>query len=114
MHLRHTVTVMSTNSMLFVTIVSSDGTVTREDDGVVTSQNRYEMIQVSSLPSQEMYVSSASPQVQPSYIIQSVQPSPGQTYIIQQPSGHIVRQTHPGQLSTGPSGLDTAAHANQV
>ena len=92
--------------------MSSDGTVTREDDGVVTSQNRYEMIQVSSLPSQEMYVSSASPQVQPSYIIQSVQPSPGQTYIIQQPSGHIVRQTHPGQLSTGPSGLDTAA--NQV
>lgn len=43
----------------------------------------------------------------PSYIIQA---PAGQTYIIQQPTGNLVRQTHTGELTTASEGLDTSHH----
>ncbi|KAJ7379344.1 Cyclin-D-binding Myb-like transcription factor 1 [Desmophyllum pertusum] len=103
-----------TNSGISHTItVSSDGTVTREDDTspLTTGHSRFEVVQVNALTTQDMFHNPSGVQGTPSYIIQA---PAGQTYIIQQPAGTIVRQTHTGELTTGPEGIDSNQHDQEV
>ena len=88
--------------------VSSDGTITRDDESspLTTSHGRFEVVQVNALTSQEIYNNQSAVQGTPSYIIQA---PAGQTYIIQQPTGHLMRQAHTaGELTEAESdGLET-------
>ncbi|XP_020606788.1 cyclin-D-binding Myb-like transcription factor 1 [Orbicella faveolata] len=99
-----------TNTGISHTItVSSDGTVTREDDtsSLATNHSRFEVVQVNALTPQDMFHNPSTVQGTPSYIIQA---PAGQTYIIQQPAGSLVRQTHTGELTTGSEGIDSTQH----
>ena len=89
--------------------MSSDGTVTREDDtsSLTTNHSRFEVVQVNALTPQDMFHNPSTVQGTPSYIIQA---PAGQTYIIQQPAGSLVRQTHTGELTTGSEGIDSNQH----
>lgn len=103
-----------TNSGISHTItVTSDGTVSREDDTspLTTSHNRFEVVQVNALTPQDMFHTASAVQGTPSYIIQA---PAGQTYIIQQPTGSLVRQAHTGELTSGSDGIDTSQHDQEV
>lgn len=103
-----------TNSGISHTItVTSDGTVSREDDTspLTTSHNRFEVVQVNALTPQDMFHTASAVQGTPSYIIQA---PAGQTYIIQQPAGSLVRQAHTGELTSGSDGIDTSQHDQEV
>jgi len=93
--------------------VSSDGTVTREDDtsSLAASHSRFEVVQVNTLTPQDMFHNPSTVQGTPSYIIQA---PAGQTYIIQQPASSLVRHTHTGELATGSEGLDSSQHDQEV
>ncbi|RMX53911.1 hypothetical protein pdam_00020093 [Pocillopora damicornis] len=93
--------------------VTSDGTVSREDDTspLTTSHNRFEVVQVNALTPQDMFHTASAVQGTPSYIIQA---PAGQTYIIQQPAGSLVRQAHTGELTSGSDGIDTSQHDQEV
>lgn len=65
------------------------------------------MVQVNTLTTQDIFNSQSAVQGTPSYIIQA---PAGQTYIIQQPTGSLVRQAHSGELTTGSEGLDNTQH----
>lgn len=94
---------------VFSFTVSSDGAVTREDDTspLTTSHSRFEVVQVNALTTQDIFNNQSTVQGTPSYIIQA---PAGQTYIIQQPTGNLVRQTHTGELTAVPEGLDSNQH----
>lgn len=93
-----------TNSGICHTItVSSDGSVTRDDTSPLpTGHSRFEVVQVNAIPTQDIFNSQSSVQGAPSYIIQA---PAGQTYIIQQPTGSLVRQTHSAELATTSEGI---------
>ncbi|XP_015761824.1 PREDICTED: cyclin-D-binding Myb-like transcription factor 1 isoform X1 [Acropora digitifera] len=104
-----------TNSGISHTItVTSDGRVTRDDHTYPlssNSQSRFEVVQVNALTAQDLFTNQSTVQGAPSYIIQA---PAGQTYIIQQPTGNLVRQTHSEDL-TGPSeDLTTGQHDQEV
>lgn len=103
-----------TNSGISHTItVSSDCAVTRDEDTstLTTSHSRFEVVQVNTLTTQDIFNNQSAVQGTPSYIIQA---PAGQTYIIQQPTGNLVRQTHTGELTTASEGLDTSHHDQEV
>lgn len=113
-HINPMTTGAISNSGISHTItVSSDGTVTREDETspLTASHNRFEVVQVNALTTQDIFSSQSAVQGTPSYIIQA---PAGQTYIIQQPTGSLVRQTHSGELTTGSEGIDSAQHDQEV
>lgn len=88
---------------LFFIAVSSDGSVTRDDTSPLpTGHSRFEVVQVNAIPTQDIFNSQSSVQGAPSYIIQA---PAGQTYIIQQPTGSLVRQTHSAELATTSEGI---------
>ena len=94
---------------IFSIAVSSDGSVTREDDpsALATSHSRFEVVQVNALTPQDMFHNPSTVQGTPSYIIQA---PAGQTYIIQQPASSLVRHTHTGELTTGSEGIESNQH----
>lgn len=103
-----------TNSGISHTItVTSDGRVTRDDHTypLSSSHNRFEMVQVSALTAQDIFNSQSSVQGAPSYIIQA---PAGQTYIIQQPTGNLVRQAHTEELTGASEDLNTSQHDQEV
>lgn len=100
--------------------VSSDGTITARDDNDLVNENRFEVVQVNNLPSQDAFQASPGQHLQQSYIIQTV-PHPssqvtGNTYtIIQSPSGQFVRQASGTELAQEPQNLDgTPIQSEQV
>lgn len=98
---------------MFLIAVTSDGRVTRDDHTYPlssNSQNRFEVVQVNALTAQDLFTNQSTVQGAPSYIIQA---PAGQTYIIQQPTGNLVRQTHSEDL-TGPSEDLTTGQHDQV
>lgn len=98
---------------MFFIAVTSDGRVTRDDHTYPlssNSQSRFEVVQVNALTAQDLFTNQSTVQGAPSYIIQA---PAGQTYIIQQPTGNLVRQTHSEDL-TGPSEDLTTGQHDQV
>jgi hypothetical protein len=93
--------------------VNSDGSIVTKDDNsahAMTSQGRFEVLQLNNVSSPDNVFNSQSNQLQPSYIIHSMQPSSiaGQTYIIQQPTIEVVRHPDTNQVDT------SAVHGEQV
>lgn len=68
-----------------------------ETSPLPTSHSRFEVVQVNAISTQDIFNSQSNVQGAPSYIIQA---PAGQTYIIQQPTGSLVRQTHSAELAT--------------
>lgn len=101
---------ITTSGISHTITVSSDGTVTREEDTspLATSHGRFEVVQVTA---QDIFNNQTGVQGPPSYIIQA---PAGQTYIIQQPAGNLVRQTHTEELTAGSEGIDNNQHEQEV
>mgnify|MGYP001794151685 CR=1 FL=1 len=99
--------------------MSTDGTITARDEGDIGSDNRYEVVQVNNLPSQDAYQASTAPHLQQSYIIQTV-PHPsahvagGNTYtIIQSPAGQFVRPESATELTQESQSIDGTPVQNE-
>lgn len=93
--------------------MNSDGSIVTKDDNnthALTNPGRFEVLQLSNVSSPDGVFNTQANQLQPSYIIHSMQPSSitGQTYIIQQPAIEVVRHSDTSQVDTG------AVHGEQV
>ncbi|XP_031570832.1 cyclin-D-binding Myb-like transcription factor 1 [Actinia tenebrosa] len=93
--------------------VNSDGSIVTKDDNsthAMTNPGRYEVLQLNNVSSPDGVFNTQANQLQPSYIIHSMQPSSitAQTYIIQQPTIEVVRHHDTSQVDTG------AVHGEQV